>query len=80
MKYMSPKMFSDVTALYLFMQWAMDIVGPLPPSRSKKYLLVLTDYFTKWVEAEAYHELKSLQVVAFIWKISYVDTVFPMRS
>lgn len=46
----------------------MDIVGPIPPSGSKKFLLVLTDYFTKWVEAQAYYEVKSSYVVAFIWK------------
>ena len=31
---------------------AMDIVGPLPPSKSgNKYILVVSDYFTRWVEA-----------------------------
>ena len=31
---------------------ALDIMGPLPRSnRGNKYLLVLSDYFTKWVEA-----------------------------
>ncbi|CAE5959309.1 unnamed protein product [Arabidopsis arenosa] len=68
MKNVSLELLSTVTAPYTFMRWAMDIVGPMPPSRSEKFLLVLTDYFTKWVEAEAYHEVKSPQVVAFIWK------------
>ncbi|KAG7548045.1 Integrase catalytic core [Arabidopsis suecica] len=68
MKNVSPEMLSAVTAPYPFMRWAMDIVGPLPPSCSKKFLLVLTDYFIKWVEAEAYHEIKSPQVIPFIWK------------
>jgi len=31
---------------------AMDIVGPLLPSKSgNKYILVVSDYFTRWVEA-----------------------------
>ena len=31
---------------------AMDILGPLPvTAREKKYVLVVSDYFTKWVEA-----------------------------
>ena len=36
-----------------FAQWGLDIIGPFPKAaRNKKYLLVGTDYFTKWVEAE----------------------------
>ena len=36
-----------------FTQWGLDIVDPFPKAaRNKKYLLVSTDYFTKWVEAE----------------------------
>jgi len=33
----------------------MDIIGRLHKStRDVQYLLVLTDYFSKWIEAEAY--------------------------
>ncbi|KFK22070.1 hypothetical protein AALP_AAs48547U000400 [Arabis alpina] len=49
---------SSVTSLYPFMRWAMDIVGPLHASKQKRFLLVLTDYFSKWVEAEAYASIK----------------------
>ena len=36
----------------LFQRVAMDILGPLPVTeRGHKYVLVLGDYFTKWVEA-----------------------------
>ncbi|CAB4041790.1 Retrovirus-related Pol poly from transposon, partial [Paramuricea clavata] len=32
--------------------WAMDILGPLPlTSRGNQYIFVMSDYFTKWVEA-----------------------------
>ena len=38
-----------------FAQWSLDIVGPFPKAaENKKYLLVGTDYFTKWVEFEPY--------------------------
>ncbi|KAG7578456.1 Reverse transcriptase domain [Arabidopsis thaliana x Arabidopsis arenosa] len=55
-------------APYPFMRWAMDIVGPLPASRQKRFILVMTDYFTKWVEAESYATIKAKDVQNFVWK------------
>ena len=47
----------------------MDIVGPLPAAPAqKKFLLVVTDYFSKWVEAEAYANIKDKDVTKFVWK------------
>ena len=34
----------------------------------KKFLLVATDYFNKWVEAEAYANIKDKDVTNFVWK------------
>ncbi|RVW61781.1 Gypsy retrotransposon integrase-like protein 1 [Vitis vinifera] len=46
-----------------FAQWGMDIVGPFPAAPAqKKFLLVATDYFSKWVEAEAYTSIKDKDV------------------
>lgn len=56
---------------YMFMQWYMDIIRPLVESRGKKkvrYILVITDYFTKWIETDSYQRVKSVQVKDFIWK------------
>ncbi|XP_019085487.1 PREDICTED: uncharacterized protein LOC104715243 [Camelina sativa] len=56
-------------APYPFMRWAMDIIGPPPTSRQKRYILVLTDYFfTKMVEAESYANIKAKDVQLFVWK------------
>ena len=35
---------------------------------NKKYLLVCTNYFTKWVEAEPLANIKDVDVKRFIWK------------
>ena len=35
---------------------------------NKKYLLVGTDYFTKWVEAESLANIRDVDAKRFVWK------------
>jgi transposase InsO family protein len=50
-----------------FMKWGMDIVGPMTESSAgKKYFLAMTDYFSKWIEAEAYAKIQESHVISFI--------------
>ncbi|RVW99982.1 Transposon Ty3-I Gag-Pol polyprotein [Vitis vinifera] len=59
----------SVSGPWPFAQWGMDVVGPLPAAPAqKKFLLVATDYFSKWVEAEAYASIKDKDVTKFVWK------------
>ena len=52
-----------------FAQWFLDIVGPFPKAAgNKKYLLVSTDYFTKWVETEPLVNIRDVDVKKFVWK------------
>ena len=47
----------------------MDIVGPLlVVVAQKKFLLVATDYFRKWVETESYANIKDKDISKFVWK------------
>nr|XP_023873111.1 uncharacterized protein LOC111985683 [Quercus suber] len=47
----------------------LDIVGPFPKVvGNKKYLLVGTDYFTKWVEAEPLANIRDVDAKKFFWK------------
>ncbi|KAG7559356.1 Integrase catalytic core [Arabidopsis thaliana x Arabidopsis arenosa] len=63
------ELFSSISAPYPFMRWSMDIIGPLHRStRGVQYMLVLTDNFSKWIEAEAYASIKDSAVNTFIWK------------
>lgn len=45
----------------------MDIIGPMPNSRGKRFVLVLTDYFTKWIEAEAFANITDKEVQKFVF-------------
>ena len=52
-----------------FAQWGLDILGPFPKAvRNNKFLLVSTDYFTKWVETEALVNIRDVDVKKFVWK------------
>ncbi|XP_021816121.1 uncharacterized protein LOC110758551 [Prunus avium] len=56
-----------VTKPWPFRGWAVDIIGKIHPAASNQHawILVATDYFTKWVEAESYRSISSAQVVKF---------------
>ena len=60
---------TTITTPWPFTQWGIDIVGPLPTAPTqKKLLLVDTDYFRKWIEAEVFSSIKDKEVVQFVWK------------
>ncbi|CAL2276680.1 unnamed protein product [Prunus armeniaca] len=51
------------------MQWVIDLVGPmLTAPANKEMMIVATDYFTKWIEAEDLSSTKEADVERFIWK------------
>ncbi|GJS81373.1 reverse transcriptase domain-containing protein [Tanacetum coccineum] len=37
----------------IFDLWGIDFMGPFPSSKGNKYILVVVDYLSKWVEAKA---------------------------
>ena len=52
-----------------FDKWDLDFVGPVSPmSRKKKYILVCTDYVTKWVEAKSLFRATHKLVIEFIYE------------
>jgi hypothetical protein len=47
----------------------MDIVGPLPKTRQgNQYIVVATEYLTKWPEARALPNAKAISVVSFFYE------------
>ncbi|XP_075633842.1 uncharacterized protein LOC142606364 [Castanea sativa] len=52
-----------------FAKWGLDIVGPFPRAvGNKRWLLVGTDYFTKWVEVEPLANIRDVDAKRFICK------------
>ena len=51
-----------------FDRWALDFVGPISPhSRKKAYILVCTDYMTKWIEVVALMKSNGQAVIDFLY-------------
>ena len=51
--------------------WAFDVVGPLfetgtETPKHKSFILTAVEYYTKWVEVEAFTEIKASTVVKFM--------------
>ncbi|CAL8134521.1 unnamed protein product [Prunus armeniaca] len=51
-----------------FRGWAMDLIGKIYPASSQQhcFIIVATDYFTKWVEAKAVKSTTSQEIIIFI--------------
>ena len=52
-----------------FDKWGMDFIGPIDlPSNGKSYILVWTDYLTKWVEVKAMKHARDEKVGEFLYE------------
>ena len=53
-----------------FTHLGLDIIGPLPiTERNNQYIIVIVDYFTKWVEAEPLASITSKDVIYFLSRV-----------
>uniref|UniRef100_A0A2N9J681 Integrase catalytic domain-containing protein n=1 Tax=Fagus sylvatica TaxID=28930 RepID=A0A2N9J681_FAGSY len=60
---------NPIASPWPFSQWGLDIVGPLPRAPgNRQWLIVATDYFTKWVEAELLVHITDADSKRFVWK------------
>ena len=63
----SEGILNPLSSPWSFAQWGLDIVEPFPKAGgNKKYLLVGTDYFTKWVEAEPLANIRDVDAKRFV--------------
>src|SRR5215216_1500419 len=67
---MPPTALRTIPITWPFAVWGLDMVGPLKGgSHKKKYLLVMVDKFTKWIEAKLVTTAESGPVIDFISSI-----------
>ena len=63
-----PSELHALTSPWPFSVWGIDIIGKISPKsfNGHEFILVVIDYFTKWVEATSYARLTSFRVTSFI--------------
>ena len=60
---------NPISSPWPFAQWRLDILGPFPRATgNRRFILVVVDYFIKWVEVEALANIHDVDVTKFIWK------------
>ena len=65
----SRRVLNPLSNPWPFAQWDLDIVSPFPKAAgNKRYQLVGTDYFTKWVEVEPLANIKDVDAKKFVWR------------
>jgi hypothetical protein len=60
-----------VLPLEPFQKWGLNFVGPFNPAVAQtgnRYILVATDYYTKWVEAKALRDNTASSIAKFLYK------------
>jgi len=64
----APGNFHPTTASWPFEMWGMDVIGPISPPTSKgnRFILAITDYFSKWAEVFPLKEVKMTNMLKFI--------------
>eukprot|EP00253_Pinus_taeda_P017045 PITA_17045 len=61
-----------------FEKWELDFVGPINrPSNQRVYILLCTDYMTKWVEAKALIKANEEAVLTFLFEEIFVRFGLP---
>ncbi|KAG8478987.1 hypothetical protein CXB51_028873 [Gossypium anomalum] len=65
-----PSPLHVMTSPWPFSMWGMDVIGPISPKASNRhrFIFVVIDYFTKWVEATSYANVTKSAVSRFLKK------------
>ena len=63
-----PTALNVMVSPWPFSMWGMDVIGPISPKASNghRFIFVVFDYFSKWVEAASYASVTKSVVARFI--------------
>jgi len=66
--YQSSELLHPIVGSWPFEAWGIDVMGPIDPSSMKghRFILAITDYFSKWAETIPLIKVKTSNVVNFI--------------
>ncbi|GJR98134.1 reverse transcriptase domain-containing protein [Tanacetum coccineum] len=59
----------NIQVCEIFYVWGIDFMGPYPKSHKFEYILVVVDYVSKWVEAQALPTNDNRVVITFLKKL-----------
>ena len=64
-----PEEFHLIAPVWPLARWGIDIAGPLPTVPGNfKYGAVAVEYFSKWIEAKALHDIIATTLEKFFWQ------------
>ena len=60
---------TPISSPWPFAQWGIDIMGPFTLGKKQlRFIVVVIDYFTKWVKAKLVTTITKAKVTSFVWK------------
>ena len=71
-----------ILSMRAFSKWGIDFVGPIKPrakSTHAQYIIVATDYLTKWVKAKATIKNDARTTAKFLYKYVFVCYGLPIE-
>ena len=70
LNHLPPTVLNSLSSPWPFAAWEIGIIGEIMPNASNghKYIVVVIDYFSRWIKAESFGTLKAKQMAKFIKK------------
>lgn len=53
-------------SIMTILTWWLDLVGPLPQAFGHHFIIIVIDYFTKWIKVKALQKINAMIGVDFI--------------